>query len=101
VVNVCWYHTTPLWKTRSGAVSMLLASGRPLIINQDPMVDHLWEQPDLYHTDDGSFAALERALLRVYQDWRDDQLVHPIHTCSELSWTRCAQEMQRVWEDGR
>jgi hypothetical protein len=40
-VNVCWYRTPPLWKNRASAPSMLLAAGRPILINQDPLVAHL------------------------------------------------------------
>ena len=90
-VNVCWYHTAPLWHNRASAPSMLLASKRPLLINDDPLVAHLAHAEDVYHGTD-----LEEAL---------DQLAQaptrrcPIATADQFSWTHAVERFAGVWED--
>lgn len=93
-VNVCWYRTPPLWHNRASAPSMLLASGRPLLIDEDALVAHLFDASDVYH---GAWGHLDEALWRVWADWQEKTLTHPTATAEELSWTRAARELARVW----
>jgi len=95
-VNVCWYHTSPIWKNRASAPSMLLASGRPLLINRDSILAHLWDAQDVYHADDDT---LESTLTTLASQWIEHPLMQPIDTREALSWTAAAQEMIRVWEE--
>ena len=82
---------------------MLLASKRPLLINRDSILQHLWEAPDLYHAQDedegNALASLEAALTQIRIDWEQGTLRLPVDTCARLSWTVGAREMIRVWEE--
>jgi hypothetical protein len=101
-VNVCWYHTSPIWKNRASAPSMLLASGRPLLINHDSILAHLWEAPDVYHAGEGSGSDLDQldeALMRIERDWEQGQLRMPTATAAAFSWTAATRELMRVWAE--
>ncbi len=100
-VNVCWYNTPPLWHNRASAPSMLLAAGRPILINQDPLVAHLWAYPEA----DGVFHGkrfpategpnLETCLVRLAEC---PMLPLPITPAADLAWSRVAQDLVTVWE---
>lgn len=91
-VNVCWYHTAPHWRNSASAPSMLLASGRPILINHDHMVSHLQEAFDVYCSED-----LEEALVGLIESWRQGLLIYPRETRQRLSWTAAVKELERVW----
>lgn len=95
---VCWYRTPPIWHNRASAPSMLLASGRPLLVNEDPLVAHLRVAPDVYHSHEGM---LEQALLTLENGWKHGTLNYPVKTADQLSWTRAADAMVRVWKESR
>jgi hypothetical protein len=98
-VNVCWYRTPPLWKNRASAPSMLLASKRPLLINRDDLVAHLWEAEDVYH---GKWGNLEPALGAIYWSWAHRRpLKLPLASADSLSWTRATAHFLAVWETAR
>ncbi len=90
-VNVCWYHTPPLWHNRASAPSMLLAAGRPMLINQDPLVAHLWEARDLYHGD-----RMEDSL--TYIEQAGGFLQRPAFSADRLSWSRATTHLADVWQ---
>lgn len=108
-VNVCWYNTPPLWHNRASAPSMLLAAGRPLVINQDPLVAHLWDWPEsagIYHgRRPPHWAAAEGGLGptldRVYRDWQHGSLSAPTAPGTALSWTHATDRLQQVWQAAR
>lgn len=95
-VNVCWYHTPPLWHNRASAPSMLLASGRALAINHDLLVGHLETASDVYHGED-----LEDLLVHIEQEWRQGHLHLPTRTASLLSWTTAVDRFVTVWTAAR
>jgi hypothetical protein len=97
-VNVCWYRTPPLWKDRASAPSMLLASTRPLLVNEDDLLAHLWEAQDIYH---GRWGHLREALQEVHRDWQDHVIKRPDHTYRQLMWKVAAKTMADVWEGAR
>ena len=92
-VNVCWYHTSPIWQNKASAPSMLLASGRPLAINHDHLVGHLEAAADLYHGED-----LEPLLCQIEDDWRQGRLILPTSTAAQLSWTVAAGHFVAAWK---
>lgn len=100
-VNVCWYNTPPLWHDRASAPSMLLASRRPILINEDPLVAHLRDYPDeqgVYHGrrhEPGPH--MEECLIGLHMLWRAGGLFLPDKPIADLSWTNCAAEFLRVW----
>lgn len=97
-VNVCWYHTPPLWKNRASAPSMMIAARRPLVINADPLVEHLQGLSDIYHApDDNSLDGL-RATLQEIASTTPKQRIYPVVTFEQLSWTRAAQHFLSAWE---
>jgi hypothetical protein len=100
-VNVCWYNRNQTWKDRASAPSMLLASGRPLLINEAELLAHLWGRADLYHgsilVPDGT-RGLGPALRAIEVDWRHDRLRVPTTTARDLRWTTAAARMTAVWE---
>lgn len=105
-VNVCWYNTPPLWHNRASAPSMLIAAERPLLINEDPLVAHLWDYTDaqgIYHGrksgEDGP--GLEECLIALHMLWRSDGLRRPTLPFDDLRWTTAARHFVQVWEDAR
>lgn len=97
-VNVCWYRTPAIWRNRASAPSMLIASGRPILINEDDLLAHLWDRPDVYH---GRREALGEALAAVHADWRAGTLKRPVETARALGWTAAAAQMTAVWQAAR
>lgn len=98
-VNVCWYHTPPLWHNRASAPSMLLAARRPIVINTDPLVAHLWARPDIYHGEDTA-QGLEQTLLAIAHRPEARRLT-PRVTADAFSWTRATNVMTHVWRAAR
>lgn len=100
-INVCWYHTAPIWRDRASAPSMLLASGRPLLINADPLTAHLQGRADIYQQPYASGAldmqCLEDALRDC--DARRRDLRCPTETAHDLSWTVATTRMLAVWQE--
>lgn len=98
-VNVCWYHTPPLWHNRASAPSMLLAARRPIVINSDPLVAHLWRSDDIYHGEDTK-GGLERELINIAS--RPEAIrLKPYTTAENFSWTRATTVMTNVWRAAR
>jgi hypothetical protein len=97
-VNVCWYRTPPLWLNRASAPSMLLASHRPLLINRDLLVAHLWDDPEIYHETITEFGGrgLEAALVEIA---RDPEIRIPRTAIDRMSWTHAAETFVSVWKD--
>jgi hypothetical protein len=97
-VNVCWYNTPPLWHNRASAPSMLLASHRPLLINQDPLVAHLWDDPAVYHEREIRWngRGLENALVEL-SELSESELRVSWTAIDRLSWTRAAETFVSVW----
>jgi hypothetical protein len=103
-VNVCWYNSGATWKDRASAPSMLIASTRPILINHDDLVAHLWDRQDLYHgqihlTNDAR--GLGPALREIHHDWRQGLLRRPIDTYRQLMWKTAAARMTQVWQEAR
>lgn len=100
-VNVCWYRTPPIWHNRASAPSMLLASGRPLLINNDPLTAHLHDARDVYHVfsehreDDAG--RLDIALFALYQAQRWNPLMRPMTSRAALAWSTAVARMIDVW----
>lgn len=97
-VNVCWYRTPPIWHNRASAPSMLLASGRPLLINDDPLTAHLHERVDLYLMPSAGNPAhdgerVDLALRKLHSR----NLILPTATRRDLSWTVATARMLEVW----
>lgn len=102
MVNVCWYHTPPLWHNRASAPSMMLASGRPLLINGDPLVAHLVGRADVYYQQlNVPDPPADAQILEDTLCWLSRQpLLHaPIQTAADLSWTVAAQRMLQIWQE--
>lgn len=104
-VNVCWYNTPPLWKNRASAPSMLIAAQRPLLINDDPLVDHLAYYTDVYRwprQDLGKHSYLPHALRQMQRlAGKGGGLVAPQHAFNDLSWSKAVDQFLSVWEGAR
>ena len=106
-VNVCWYNTPPLWHNRASAPSMLIAARRPLVINRDPLVAHLWEVPPeegiyhgTWHADEGP--GLEMVLQGIAQQVADGRrLPIPDRPWQHFRWQRAVHQFVTVWTDER
>jgi hypothetical protein len=96
-VNVCWYQTPPIWKNRASAPSMLIAARRPVVINRDPLVAHLWDAADLYHS--RTLAPLLGLIAQQHAG--GGRLTCPLDTYAALSWTRAAADLLAVWSTYR
>ena len=103
-VNVCWYNTPPLWKNRASAPSMLIAARRPILVNDDPLVEHLapytWKQGIWHGSKDpdqvGNFG-LDAMLLKMYEEWRTGYLPEPTLPWHELRWSTAAANFVKTW----
>ena len=95
-VNVCWYDTPPIWQARASAPSMLIAAGRPLLINHDRLLEHLWDAPDLYH---GQRTSPDLATCLLTLATHAGPLRRPIQTAQDLSWTRAVRTLETVWQE--
>ncbi len=106
-VNVCWYDTPPLWHNRASAPSMLLAAKRPLLINEDLLVAHLWDvQEGIWHGWKKQHRGLDGLLDTVYAEWKaeDGNLERPVGIADRMSWSRACEHFVSVWQealDGR
>ncbi len=98
-VNVCWYRTPDLWLDRGGAASTLLAAGRPVLINNDRMLAHLYDAEDIYHCDraetpTGDVVLLEAALVALAAA---PVRRLPYETATRLSWTAATRVLLDTW----
>lgn len=104
-VNVCWYDPNKTWKDRASAPSMMIASTRPLLVNNAELLAHLQDKQDLYHgtihrvgdADTGMRAALQE----VHRDWQDHVLRRPSDTYRQFMWKVASKTMADVWEGAR
>lgn len=102
-VNVSWYQTPPLWKDKAGAPSMALASGRPLLITRDALLEHLWDAPDLYHgriLQHGG-PGLGECLEAIERDWQAGLLRMPTATAEQLAWQHAVRQYEEAWRAAR
>lgn len=103
-VNVCWYHTPPLWKNRASAPSMLLSARRPMLVNDDPLLEHLkdyGEDQGVYHgyKDTHNGPGLEQSLLYLQKLWRHNGLKCPTRPWFDLRWSKSLRTFMDVWTD--
>lgn len=93
-VNVCWYHTGR--NERSSAASMCLASGRPLIVNHAPPLQHLHGLPGITVVE--QLGDLEAALEQAAADWAvAGWLPTPVWP-SVWNWSHVVTRLQQLWE---
>jgi hypothetical protein len=93
-VNVCWYHTSPIWHDLASAPSMMLAAGRPLLINKDSLTRHLHDFRDIYVARDDN---LERELVTMEDRWQRGAIIKPLRAARQLSWTIAADKLVSTW----
>lgn len=94
-VNVCWY--SGVHDDRSGSAMVCLASRRPLLVSDVPMMTHLEPYPDVIRAD-----YLEPALdaLSVYW-WKGFPLNRPRKVLDDLSWTKAVAVLEEGWRTCR
>lgn len=96
-VNVCWYHSNAIWKDRASAPSMLIASARPLLVNDDALLAHLKGRRDIYHGTD-----MTEALEAIYDAWLTGMgLRIPLATYADFRWEKAAARMTQVWREAQ
>lgn len=101
-VNVCWYNTPPLWKNRASAPSMLLAALRPILVNNDPLVEHLktyTPSQGVYHgtRTPGHSPSMVECLAGLQRMYASGTLSAPFVPYNDLRWESAAQEFVNVW----
>ncbi len=99
-VNVGWYATQPSYKNRASAPAMLLAAGRPVVLNRDALFAEFADAEDLYHGETVTDARepLEAILEGLAaQDAAGIPLRRPSASRRRWSWTAATDLMQRVW----
>lgn len=94
-VNVCWYSAEH--DDRSGSAMVCLASKRPLLVNDVPMMTHLkpYTEADVYMPACG----LEEALLQLRVTAREQSeiLLKPKQILSDLSWSSAVTVLEEGW----
>lgn len=100
-VNVCWYNTPDIWKDRASAPSMLIASKRPLLINQDSLVAHLHHYSDIYHGKRFPIREGPGMLECLDALYKNPARQCPNQAFEDLSWTKAATLFLKTWEDSR
>ena len=93
-INVCWYNSSAVWKDRASAPSMLIASKRPLLINQDKLLAHLHDAQDVYH---GTRDDLPAVLKAIYEQHRYG-LMLPLQSYHRMRWSAAIPRFLSVWK---
>lgn len=104
-VNVCWYQTSG--RGKSMAAMFCCAARRPLLLSGSSMFSALWPyQDEISISHDSSYEELRFSLdLIINADILDlisnSAILGPIpnRVCTELSWSRCAAKIKRLWEE--
>ena len=92
-VNVCWYKED---RGRSGAASTCLASGRPLIVNDSPMLAHFVGYHQVVRG-----GCLDQTLSTLNKIRSVEGLHFDNDATDDLSWSRAASRLLSHWSDLR
>lgn len=89
-INVCWYLDRRL--ESASAPSMCLASHRPLLINDSPMLDHVSRLPNVEQ-----WGSLELGLRWASQKWLQGKLKQ-VPPPKNRSWSAAAARIVQHWQ---
>jgi hypothetical protein len=95
-LNVFHYHSA--YSGQSYAVMMGVAARRPLLVNHNRMLRHIWDEEgveeEVYVVDD-----VAEGIHQVVRDLREGRERRPLRLAEERSWSMAIEKLRGWWEE--